>query len=109
MWPEKGSPSHMNSNAALSFSGEDAGDESRPGARLMDMELCWRMVPARSMAAMRSMTTAPSEAREVSDLLRGSGRNPWILSGDGEELGVGGVGGFDGRAGMRILVRTNGQ
>ncbi len=67
MWPEKGSFSHMKSKAALSFSGGTLQATRAPRARLMDMRV-WRtrrIVPARSMAMMRSETKSSGNPQSV--------------------------------------------
>src|ERR1035437_10286467 len=82
MWPEKGSFCHMKSKAALSFSGGIFQATRAPWARLMDMRVrrTRRMVPAASMAMMRSATRWNGRLAELAIWARGSGTKPWILS-----------------------------
>ena len=101
-WPENGSFWNMKSKALESFSGGTCQATSAPRARFVAMRV-WRtrrIVPARSIAAMRSRTVLLVEicldcnladriGLEALQFILGDGENAcvdWIVGGDGDGI-----------------------
>ena len=112
-WPLNGSSWNMKSNAAFSFSSGTFHATSAPSARLLATSVCRtrRIVPAASIARMRSSTVSSGTPLLLGDLDEGLADEALdLVLGNGEDLRVDGVGVFDGNHGTsNALLRAVAQ